>query len=442
MALVRAALLALDQGRARARASGWAGRVHLGLLAAAALLAALTALGLPLPGMLALQGRLLPVLAATAGLLLLGPLLRRIAPVWLREGPRALARSLEDDRGWKDAASTALEVEGAREAQPVAAYLVQQAAALVSAVPPEEAASGRRPGRWGPRALAALFAVALLLPGVSGRAGETGAGRGGELGPGWREVGGGGPEDADRWLRANGRLSVLHSDLSAPRATGLTALFRTARPLPVPYEGVLSLLWDDVERGNLGAVSAPAGARAQVEREVLLERVPGLGPHLTPGRHRARLRLAPSAGPFTLALLSEELEVDIPPPEGGGAGAGPKDQPQPEPPPPAPEPPPPPAPTPAPGEPPPPPPPSTRETAVTPLINPGETVRKEQAVVAVRAPDAGVEPPPDPLGAALKDVPRAVERAISAERVPPRERAFLERYFRTLERLVAPDGGR
>jgi hypothetical protein len=83
----------------------------------------------------------------------------------------------------------------------------------------------------------------------------------------------------------------------------------------------------------------------------------------------------------------------------------------------------------------PPPPPTTppNEVVVTPLVNEGDAVRKEEAVVAVRDPEGGTKPPPPvPLREALADLDRVVEKAVPAERFRPSDRDFLRRYFEAL----------
>jgi hypothetical protein len=76
---------------------------------------------------------------------------------------------------------------------------------------------------------------------------------------------------------------------------------------------------------------------------------------------------------------------------------------------------------------------------VKPLVNEGDTVKKESAVVEVKDPDAGTKPPPAvPLADALRDFERVVERAVGSERIPPADREYLRRYFRALQRLATP----
>jgi hypothetical protein len=251
--------------------------------------------------------------------------------------------------------------------------------------------------------------------------------------------------DADAWLKKHATLALEPDAVAAVEAPlSLVAVFRTSRPLPEAYRGGLTLFFDDQPRADLGAVTAPAGERARVDVRFDLRKLETLKEHLTPGKHRARVRLVPAAPPFTLAIVSNEIEVEVPPEDGGGQGQGggepPPPKPQPEPPPPPPEPPPTQAEAPREGPPPPPPPPSGREEAVIPLVNEGATVKKDAAVVTVRDPDAGVKAPtPVPLSEVLRDFDRVVERAVAEERVPPADRELLWRYFKALRQLVAPE---
>ena len=87
----------------------------------------------------------------------------------------------------------------------------------------------------------------------------------------------------------------------------------------------------------------------------------------------------------------------------------------------------------------PPPPEQAPDEVVTPLVNEGETVKKEQAVVAVRDPEAGLKPPPPrPLGDALRDFEKRVESAVGRERFAPADQALVRRYFEALRRLTEP----
>ncbi len=73
---------------------------------------------------------------------------------------------------------------------------------------------------------------------------------------------------------------------------------------------------------------------------------------------------------------------------------------------------------------------------------PRRKVHKEDAVVAVPDPKAGLEPPPlVPLEEALREFERVVERAMGSERIRGADQAFLLRYFRALEARARGGGG-
>jgi hypothetical protein len=186
--------------------------------------------------------------------------------------------------------------------------------------------------------------------------------------------------------------------------------------------------------------------------DLLHERLPGLHPLKSPGTHLLDLWVEPVPGSFRFShgpVHVGRLEIEGHDGSGGGGeepkedeqpGAGeapPKPPPEPEP---EPEPPPetPPAPAPGAGEPPPPPPEGEGPIeVVNPFVGEGETVRKDEAVVAVPADDAGLEPPRQvPLGEAMREIERIRERAMGRERVRPADREFLRRYFDALERIA------
>jgi hypothetical protein len=86
-----------------------------------------------------------------------------------------------------------------------------------------------------------------------------------------------------------------------------------------------------------------------------------------------------------------------------------------------------------------------RDEVVTPLAREGERVKKDEALVAVPDPQAGlVPPPPIPLARALTEFGPVVERAVLSERVLPADREFLRRYLDALRRAAgaapAPGG--
>jgi hypothetical protein len=81
-----------------------------------------------------------------------------------------------------------------------------------------------------------------------------------------------------------------------------------------------------------------------------------------------------------------------------------------------------------------------REEAVSPIVNEGTKVKKDSAVVPVRDPDAGTEPPTSrPLSEALRDFEKVLEAAVGGERFSRRDHRLLLDYFRTLKRLTQPE---
>ncbi len=434
-------LYRLRRGYARTRsrrALAWGYLLFLGLIAALAVASRI--LG-PWPPFDRLESRWGPTLLFVAALALGYPLLVRLAPLLARAPPRALARRLDDQHAWGDAADTTLSLRHGVEVGPVASFLRAQTAGRLRDLDP---------GRGTPRAfrtprrllfglLLLLIADALIGFGVTGLAERHGAGRGNAALPGTREET---TEafDADRWLREHARLFLTSPDPEKHPLT-LHVRLRTDRALPEDYRTDLVLDWDDLPH-PIGPFDVAKGEDVR-ETDLDLPRVAALEGALTPGRHVARARLVPREGPFEADLPSNDLEVFIEEGGGGGRGAGPpKPEPTPEPPPPEP---PPPQPQPRPEgrkaeEPKPPPGPGPTEV-VEPLVREdAPTVHKEDAVVAVPDPDAGLAPPPRiPLEDALRDFRRVVERAMADERVGAADREYLRRYFHKLRDLV---GGR
>jgi hypothetical protein len=441
MGEVATALERVGGADARSRAGSWARRRHVQVLLAAVLLAALTRWVAPVPGVQALVGSLGGAFLAAALLLALGWALRAAAVPWLRVPAPRLAALLDDRQGWKDTLGTALDVERRGAAGAVVGALKLQATSLLAALPLAAAPAARPPRRlpWGRIGLAAVFVALLLLPGVSGRGPFAGAGRGGEIGLGQVERPTDGPYDADRWLRDHARLLLRPADPSGVEdPTGLVARFETLLPLPEPYAGDLALVLDGEHAVPLADVREARGTAPRHEHAFDLRAQPALAPHLAPGPHRLVVTLTPREGPWTQVLRSNEVELIVPPDGAGGGGSSPKPEPKPRP-----EPaPPPPAPAPTPGDPPPPPPmpEPEREEAVAPIVNEGTKVKKEAAVVPVRDPDAGLEPPKArPLAEALRDFEKVLEAAVGGERFSRRDHRLLLDYFRTLQRLTQPE---
>jgi len=450
---VRRELDRLRRGWGGTRARDLAGRVHLVVLGAAFVAAFASRVLGPWPVIGALEGRWIATLLAVAGLWAVGPLLALLLPRLVRIPRLELARRLDDTLAWRDAADTSLGLAGGGTTS-VESFLAVQTAGRLRDLDARRLWPRSVSGRWPRRILLFLFAFVLLAPGVLGLFDEAGAGRGERAGLGTspeerpRE-----PEDADVWQRAHMRL-FLSADAPREKPLALEVLWGTDAPLPAPYEGDLFLLFDG-EEVPLGPMSAEAGEKVEQPRDLDLGRIEALEELLTPGRHVAQTVLRPRRGPWREPLESRRLEIVLE--EGGdGSGAGDSDQAEPQPqaetppqPQPAPEPEPEPQPPPEPPppvpegpeeRPAPPPPGEGPDEVVDPLVrHHDETVRKEEAVVAVPDPEAGLEPPPQvPLSEALAEFERVVERALGDERARGADRDFLLRYFRLLREGAKP----
>lgn len=220
--------------------------------------------------------------------------------------------------------------------------------------------------------------------------------------------------------------------------------------LPAPkLEGAASdrikaavrMRWDGAGPFDLGEVDFGAGEEIDEPIDVRFDEIEGLKELATKGKHRVDLYLDPLPGsyPFSRGPLHVgRVWIDLGEGGGGGGGASEDEQEQPEPPPPVPEP------QPDEGqEPLPPPPPPTREEVVEPFVNEGDTVKKEDAVVAVEDPDGGVKPPKQvPLEQALRDFEKRKEREVGRESVPASERSFLRRYYEELQRAAKGGAGK
>jgi hypothetical protein len=214
--------------------------------------------------------------------------------------------------------------------------------------------------------------------------------------------------------------------------------------LPAPkLEGAASdriraavrMRWDGAGPFDLGAIEFGAGEDIDEPIDVRFDAIEGLAELATKGTHRVDLYLVPLPGsyPFSQGPLHVgRVWIDLGEGGGGGGASSDNEKEQPEDPPPQPQP------QPDEGEQPlPPPPPPEREEVVQPFVNEGETVKKEDAVVAVKDPDGGVKPPKQvPLEEALRDFEKRKESEVARETIPASERAFLRRYFEQLERAV------
>jgi hypothetical protein len=423
-------------GRAYARSEGVSRvrRAHLLALALFALLALLSRTLGPFPVVAPLHHAWLLAPLVVIGLVLARHPIEAAVRAFVRPRPRAFARALDDRLGLADAASTALDLPPAARAEPLGAYLVAHAEGRLRQADPARLwppAKGR--SKWPTLLLGGLALFALLAPGVFPSLGSPPSAR--------SEPSESEPLDADAWMRRHGRalLAFLRPGTEDPAA--LRASFLTDRPLPEPVVGRLALEWDRERAFPIGDVRVAKGSRADVAVDVRLDGIEGMRPFLTPGSHVAVAVVVFDAPPWRVPVRSEELKIEWP--EGGGPGGGgasPSAAPKPEP-----EPAKPPDPTPAPTpdgpkeEPTPPPRGPAREEVVKPLVDPGATVRKEGAVVAVPDPDAGVKPPKRvPLADALREFEKVVESAVGGERLGPGDREFLLRYFEALRRAAGP----
>ncbi len=222
--------------------------------------------------------------------------------------------------------------------------------------------------------------------------------------------------------------------LPAPGGKGEPQALRAAVQAYVDGEGPL----------DLGVVPLQPGEPVDVPVDLRFDDHPGLRERLEKGAHRVDVYIEPaedsfvfSAGPLHVGLVWIELG------DGGGGGGGAQQQPQPEPQQPSPEktgagnedeepetPEPPTPPTPA------------RPEVVEPFIRDGEEIMKDDAIVGVEDDNAALKPPPaQPGERPLRDFEKQLEGAVGWERIPPAERAFLLRYFRSLRRLAEEGEG-
>jgi hypothetical protein len=162
--------LAREAGRGRAARS--VGRAHLPLLLAAALGAFASRAWTPLPGWSALHGALGASLLAALGLWAAPRLLERLLAFGARPSADALARRLDDEHGWRDETTTALDRAEEAGATDVDRFLVLQAAGRLRELPGAPVRRSRvRPGLEA--ALLFLFVFVLLAPGVAGWIGRS-----------------------------------------------------------------------------------------------------------------------------------------------------------------------------------------------------------------------------------------------------------------------------
>jgi len=455
---VRGELDRLRRGWGTARARTVAGRVHLVVLGAALVAAFGSRVLGPWPGVGALEGRWVATAIVIGALALLGPVLALLLARLLHPPRVAFARQLDDRMAWHDAADTALGLSAERSRR-LDTFLTTQTTGRLRGLDVDRLWPKRLSGRWPRRILLFLFAFVLLAPGVTGLFDERGAGRGERAGLGARpeEQEPDEPVGADRWQRDHMRL-FLRAEAPKERPLEIRLRWKTDEPLPAAWAGDLVLLFDGEEVDLATVLEAAAGEEVDQTIRFDLAEIEALQELLTPGRHVAQALLRPRLEPWQTVLQSNRLEIVLEDGGGGGDGDGedeqeepqpqpqPEGQPEPQPEPepePQPEPPPPPPSPEGPDEVPAPPPPGEGpEDVVDPFVrDEAETVHKDDAIVAVPDPEAGLKPPPPvPLSEAMREFERIVEQALGDERVRGADREFLLRYFRALRGDPKTDG--
>lgn len=212
---------------------------------------------------------------------------------------------------------------------------------------------------------------------------------------------------------------------------------------PKQVRARVTMRWDDTGPYLLGGLAFEPGAQIDEPFDIRFDEHEGLAKLATKGLHRVDLHLEPdigsypfSRGPLHVGRVWIELGDG-----GGGGGGGSSEQPQPEPkeeekdeeqPDPNPD-----------GvlDPPQLKPDEAQDDVIDPFVGEGETVTKDDAIVAVEDEDAGVKPPARvPLEQALRAFEKQREAAIRDDAVSARERAFLRRYFELLAKHAAGRG--
>lgn len=203
---VRRQLGRLARGRARLLGGARAGRWHLVVLVAACLLAFVHRAIVPIPGFDAIRDSWPLLLGVAAGLFALGPILRMLFASSARLETSVLARELDDRFGWHDETDTAAALAPDAAAGGLGSLVTAQAGGRLREL---DAASLARAGRpWGRvrLVLTLLFVALLILPGVGGLFGGSGAGTQGGDGIGTagadEDFGAPGPMKADFWFQA------------------------------------------------------------------------------------------------------------------------------------------------------------------------------------------------------------------------------------------------
>lgn len=199
-------------------------------------------------------------------------------------------------------------------------------------------------------------------------------------------------------------------------------------------KAIVQMTWDEQGPFTVGDLAFEAGEEIDAPIDIDFEAIEGLKELATPGLHRVDLYLVPDVGSFPFSkgpLHVGRVWIELGDGGGGGGdGANQDEQPEPqedeEQPAPNPD-----------GNPvePPPMPDDAKDDVIDPFIGEGETVKKDDAIVAVEDEDAGVKAPEQvPLEKALREFEKEREAAIRQDGISPRERAFLKRYFALLEK--------
>ncbi len=170
--------------RIRGRALAWrhALRLHFVILIAACVLAFVSRVFTPLPGLELLHGRWIPTMFVAFGLLVLlyalHALLRLIYRMATKRDAELLASRLEKRFKWNEDATTALALDHQECDGPIARFLLASTAGRLRAIHASKLWPLSRRMPWIRGFLVICFAFILLGPGVDGLRARMGIGRG------------------------------------------------------------------------------------------------------------------------------------------------------------------------------------------------------------------------------------------------------------------------
>lgn len=203
------------------------------------------------------------------------------------------------------------------------------------------------------------------------------------------------------------------------------------------WELAVLATWDGGEAFHLGRALLQPGRLLDMPIDLVFADHPALAGQLGVGKHLVDLFVEGGAEVGRVRVGGAFVEIGDGP--GGGGGGGDEDaqsDPPPDPaaqqtadetPPPEEEPP----------TEPPAAPPDERVEVVEPFIADGGRVQKDDALVAIELDDVGsVAPERRPLSSSLAALQKAFESEVARGRVRAADRAFLQRYFAALERIV------